>query len=1037
MKQYTENQYDDDLTVGTDDYDDSYYTGSVDLFEFSNDEESPISRLKSLILSIDWEITDEVLMQFNEELVDLKDIWAGEKINLVYVQALEKISKYIYQKKADSHPSAIKLLLTLYHNLEKIVSSLDLTAEQKKDILLEDVKRFESLKLHISKQSQIVDVTEPEQQQEKIKTESTGSDSELRNLKAIVLGIDWEITDQDLNELRQEVVRLEEKFADSRPRLILLQGIGTLGAYIKLKKSNAHADAFKILHLFYESLEKIVTAPMSIEEEKAVLFPAVERFNSFKILLGPTIAPEAIRRDEVEVDDFADSINSTTVAPAFSDLPEEEVRGFQAEDEAKALGLESSGNVDNHVESFFMGSSLESPEEPEFADPACTADTEEVEMALQGVEVEVDDEEEVDNGASSESDTFVPALSSVIDEKIEDELSPAFHEEELPWVEEQVGVEDTLELPAEELSSNAVDFTDENEEQSGVDFSKLDRDIVLQGVDVETEADDDSDEDALPMMEGELAPALAENNEISAFNAGIFENSSEGEVVDDEIAGTLGGFFDEEIESHLSIDSGAKDEDSDVASMVGESEDEEKEIDSSEDSLSLFDSADFSIEEQEFVGDSEDEEAAFVPITTESEILPEEKPVDFENENIDIIQSETPPEDDDEPIAFESALESALEQEENPDLLFADSDIEQDFGDPLDEDGVLEGFDSDSLVEAEEETSTAIDEHLDSFFDLDEGFGEPEGDKLLSSLADEAVEDTVPSIVEDHETEEVVFELAEDEELLPDAEPDIGINEELSSDGLLAVEEDLLSSELVSESGDKEELAQDLVPTLQNDKIDDTYEPLRTCVESIGIELDDKVILGLFGEIELLHQNFPDKPLEKTFLQLLSTIVRHIDLNRYDSSSDAYVLLQSICGALTELQEDDLHKNQEILLTETSKVLKWQEKILAEQLARDEAELTIGDPILSDQEGEVGDFDELVQNYEEDQVFDTDDIYGSSFDQSGLAEPMRSGEVEEKLYAGEDTIVLNDDLKEEISTLRQTLQDEIAELRNELKGNYS
>ena len=116
VKQYTENQYDDDLTVGTDDYDDSYYTGSVDLFEFSNDEDSPISRLKSLILSIDWEITDEVLMQFNEELVDLKDIWAGKKINLIYVQALEKISKYIYQKKADSHPSAIKLLLKNYRS---------------------------------------------------------------------------------------------------------------------------------------------------------------------------------------------------------------------------------------------------------------------------------------------------------------------------------------------------------------------------------------------------------------------------------------------------------------------------------------------------------------------------------------------------------------------------------------------------------------------------------------------------------------------------------------------------------------------------------------------------------------------------------------------------------------------------------------------------------------------------------------------------------------------------------------------------------
>ena len=97
VEQYTENQYDDDLTAGSGEYDDSYYTGAEDLFGYTPDDESPISRLKSLVLSIDWEITDDVLMEFNEELVDLKDIWAGEKINLVYVQALENLSKYIYQ----------------------------------------------------------------------------------------------------------------------------------------------------------------------------------------------------------------------------------------------------------------------------------------------------------------------------------------------------------------------------------------------------------------------------------------------------------------------------------------------------------------------------------------------------------------------------------------------------------------------------------------------------------------------------------------------------------------------------------------------------------------------------------------------------------------------------------------------------------------------------------------------------------------------------------------------------------------------------
>jgi pilus assembly protein FimV len=972
VKQYTENQYDDDLTVGTDDYDDSYYTGSVDLFEFSNDEESPISRLKSLILSIDWEITDEVLMEFNEELVDLRDIWAGEKIYLVYVQALEKISKYIYQKKADSHPSAIKLLLTLYHNLEKIVSSLDLTEEQKKDILLEDVKRFENLKLHISKQSQTVDAAEPDQQTVKIITENTGSDSDLLNLKAIVLGIDWEITDQDLNELRQEVVRLEGKFAESRPRLILLQGIGTLGAYIKLKKSNAHADAFKILHLFYESLEKIVTAPMSMEEEKAILFPAVEKFNSFKTLLGPTIAPEAISRDEEEEEeeDLDDSRNSPTIAPAFSDLPEDEIKGFQAEEEAKALGLDSSGNVDNHVESFFMESSLENQDEPVLADVDGTDNTEKVEMALQGADVEGDDEED---RTSPESDAFAPALSSVIEEKTENELARD---------EEQVVVEESLGLSAAEFSDNVIDFdfTDENEETSGIDFSKLDRDIVLQGVDVETEADDESDEDALPMMEGELAPALAENDEISIFNAEIFENSTESELIDDDIVGTLGGFFDEEIASHLSFAPSAKDEGSDVASIVVESEDEE-ETDLSDDSLSSFDSGNISIEDQDFT-----------PLATESVSFPGEEPDFSSDENVEITQSETGHEDEGEGIAFLSALE----QEESPELLFADSALEQDVEDPVEDNVVLEEFNSHTLAEeADEETSTDIDEQLDSFFDLDEGFGESEDDNPLSFLAEETAEDIVPSIPDYSEEDEVVFELAEDEE---------------EFNGNLG-----------------------LIPEI--DKSEDAYRSLQTCVDSLGIELDDKVILGLIGEIELLHQNLADKPLERTFLHLLSTITRHIDQNRYDSSSDAFVLLQSVSGTLTELQEDELYRNQEMLLSETSKVLQWQEKILADQVARDEAELTMGYPLPGDPEGEIGDFDDLLQSYGEDQILDTDVIYDNSFEQSGIEDPTRADEGQEKLYAQEDTIVLNDDLKDEISTLRQTLQDEIVQLRNELKGN--
>ena len=795
MKQYTGNQYDDDLTVGTEDYDDSYYTGTVDFFEFATDDESPISRLKSLILSIDWEITDEILMQFNEELIDLRDIWAGEKINLVYIQALEKISKYIYQKKANSHPSAIKLLLTLYHNLEKIVSSYDLTEEQKKEILLEDVKRFESLKRHIGQNSQPIDREMPlHQPKQQKKTDHTSSEQDLLTLKANVLGIDWEITDQDLNALRQEVVRLEEKFAESRPKLILLQGIGTLAAYIKLKKSNAHADAFKLLHLFFESLEKIVATSRSLEEEKEILLPAVERFNSFKTLLGPTIASEAISRDEREMEESDSSVDSvTTLAPAFADLSEEEVKGFQAEEEAESLDLPSSGNIDNHVESFFMAESFKVLESGHSPEDCAAVDEENQKNALEGVNVEIDDEDDTE-GLSFRAGSPTPALSDVYENEPGDDFPPALTEVSLP-IEDEIGIE----WPAEEG----------NDKNAELDFSNLDKDLVLQGVDVETDADDDSDEEALPLMAGKLAPALVANDEVSLYNAGIFDKSSSGEIIDDEIAGTLDGFFDEEIALHLSQAPAGEKRSDQVVALAGDSKDE----------------------------------------AGQNEFFDEKEINEF---NVDDVPAQNP--------ADEIQVGGSLAEE----------------------------FELSPAVEVQDEYIAAIDERLNSFFDLEDEVAELEEEILLAeepeATADKfpTEEQIIPSFFDGTE-EEVVFELVEEEVQLAETAPAM-------------------------------------------------YQSLQSCVDALKVKLEGKIILCLLQEINGLYQNLADKPLEKTFLQLLLTIARHIDQNRYDSSSEATKLLQSVCTALTSLQVDNLQQNQESLLAETHKVLMWHEHML-EQLA--------------------------------------------------------------------------------------------------------
>ena len=506
VDQYNENQYDDDLTVGAGEYEEYDPSEAVDLFEFSDQEESPTSRLKSLILSIDWEITDEVLMQFNEELIYLEGLWRGEKINLVYVQALQKISKYIYQQKADSHPNAIKLLLKFYYNLEKIISSDDLSGEQKKEILLEDVKRFESLKRQIARQTLEQGLSEGEDEGQSL-AEPQVDENALLNLKATVLGIDWEITEEDLNDLRQEVVRLEDKYAESRPKLILLQGIGTLGTYIKVHKNNAHGDAFKLLNLFFESLEKTAKTPMSLEEEKAVLFPVIEKFNSFKALLGPTVSSGTTQDTKEDgVDEYAalteeDAVsveNTGELQPALADFQEEDSRGFQEDEEARGLGTDGVIDVSSHIDQFFGES-----------------------------------EEDV---VSQETDE--PSISHAVEEDIEIQ--------DVDATELDDTTSDAAE-PEDALPASADDVAEDEPGSSGLTFP-VDKEVALQGVDVETEDDDDSDEAALPIEDsGILAPALGDGDEASMYSADSLSSSPDEGSVDEKIFEKLDDFFVDEV----------------------------------------------------------------------------------------------------------------------------------------------------------------------------------------------------------------------------------------------------------------------------------------------------------------------------------------------------------------------------------------------------------------------------------------------------------------------------------------------------------
>ena len=491
MEQYKGNQYDDDLTVGMDEIaDESFDTGYVDLFEYAGEEESPISRLKTLMLSIEWEITDQVLIDFNDELQEAQQSWSDDQVKLVYIQALQKITKYIYQKKSNAHQNAMKVMISFFYDLEKIVLDEEISEQQKKEILLADVKKFERLKQQIGL-GQRPEVKADEEASEVDRAADQADESseyretnpDLYRLKAYILSIDWEITDNELTEISREVKRLQELWKTSKPQKLLLQGIDAVGGYIKLMKSASHPDAFKLLNSFYLTLEEVVDGSLESQQIKEHLIGEADKFNRFKQEIAESITPEAIARYRQESKAAeAEAEQATPLEPPAEqtemELSFEDTSEFEQTSSAEDLGDGESFSEETleKVASFF--GDVEGDEPPAFTGLSA-------EEALRGVDVETEADDDSDEEALPMLDDGVlaPALADLDDE----------------------------EAPAGEVPSAFP---------AG----------AIPGVDVETEADDDSEEAPLPLADGQIAPALFASDESTVGLAGAADASPDSEI---------------------------------------------------------------------------------------------------------------------------------------------------------------------------------------------------------------------------------------------------------------------------------------------------------------------------------------------------------------------------------------------------------------------------------------------------------------------------------------------------------------------------
>ena len=111
----------------------------------------PLAELKNLILSIDWEITDDVLEKLLQQIKDLKLTYKHDKIVLTFLQILNSLGNYIQTNQAKSHPKTFKILNSVFSSLDKVVLTRDMAETAKKKILRAEMNRYKDLRNQIAK----------------------------------------------------------------------------------------------------------------------------------------------------------------------------------------------------------------------------------------------------------------------------------------------------------------------------------------------------------------------------------------------------------------------------------------------------------------------------------------------------------------------------------------------------------------------------------------------------------------------------------------------------------------------------------------------------------------------------------------------------------------------------------------------------------------------------------------------------------------------------------------------------------------------
>jgi hypothetical protein len=146
-------------------------------------DDYPLAELKNLVLSIDWEITEEALASLLSEINGLKKTYQGEKIILMFLQLLASLGQYIKTNRGNAHPKTFKILNSVFSRLEEVVLSENMPAADKKNILRTEMQKYKQLRNKVSKKKTVAVARKEVQATAKAKPQAAATTHQAAELR--------------------------------------------------------------------------------------------------------------------------------------------------------------------------------------------------------------------------------------------------------------------------------------------------------------------------------------------------------------------------------------------------------------------------------------------------------------------------------------------------------------------------------------------------------------------------------------------------------------------------------------------------------------------------------------------------------------------------------------------------------------------------------------------------------------------------------------------------------------------------------------